>query len=245
MLTLGKCVLCSKEVSLVLDDAVRDGRDFPAGNSSGSRVSLLISPLAFLLSLGWLTRGLKDEDWQDLLKRHAGENFREFVGSRVCPECFPSDPDDDRENIDEERDDEDSDEDGDENSDEDGDDPVFGLLVRSDGNCKKVLVSSVREVCKILGCDSADYYYEREFAIWIYRSDRQSPRSKVNVYASSIANSFISGDCVLLYDLDNEGTRVDYWTNMGNQWFDSALFQMIERCNNDADAISFLERHRM
>ena len=83
MLVLGKCVLCSKEVSLVSDDAVRNGRDFPANHSSGSRASLLVSPLTFLLSLGWLTRGCKDEDWQDLLKQHAGENFREFVGSRV------------------------------------------------------------------------------------------------------------------------------------------------------------------
>ena len=236
MLKLGKCVLCDKDFSLVSDNAVDNGRDQPIFSSSESSVSLLVSPLTFLLSLGWLTRGRKDEDWQDLLKRYAGENFREFVGSQVCPACFPSDDDDD----------DDTGEDEDEDEDEEylDDDPVLGLLIRADGHCEKVSVSSVQEIREILGCTSSDYYYEREFAIWIYLSENQSPRTKVNVYASSIANSFISGDCVLLYDLDKEGNRVDHWTNMGEHWFDDALFQMMQRCNNDTDAIKFLEKHR-
>jgi len=250
MLILGKCVLCGKEVSLVADRKVGNGSDRPVVHTSRSQVSLLVSPTTFLLSLGWLTRGRKEEDWQDLLKRYTGENFREFVGSRVCPGCFPSDPHDDQENIGEEKDEDegDNDDEGDYDDDLDEDEeqsPVLGLLIRTDGRCEKISVKSVRHVCEILGCDSADYYYDREFAVWIYRSDSQSSRSKVNVYASSIANSFISGDCVLLYDLDKEGSRLDHWTDMGNHWFDNLLFQMIQRCNNDADAIAFLERHRM
>ena len=235
MLKLGKCVLCDKDFSLVSDNAVDNGRDQPIFSSSESSVSLLVSPLTFLLSLGWLTRGRKDEDWQDLIKRYAGENFREFVGSKVCPACFPSADDDD---------DDDTGEDEDEDEEYLDDDPVLGLLIRADGHCEKVSVSSVQEIREILGCTSSDYYYEREFAIWIYLSENQSPRTKVNVYASSIANSFISGDCVLLYDLDKEGNRVDHWTNMGEHWFDDALFQMMQRCNNDTDAIKFLEKHR-
>ena len=234
MLKLGKCVLCNKELSLFSDNAVGNGKDQPVSSSSESSVSLLVSPLTFLLSLGWLTRGRKDEDWQDLLKRYAGENFREFVGSQVCPACFPSADDDGAVDVDEDDDDE-------EYSD---DDPVLGLLIRADGHCKKVSVSSVQEIRDILGCASSDYYYEREFAIWIYLGENQSPKTKVNVYATSIANSFIPGDCVLLYDLDKEGNRVDHWTNMGDHWFDNALFQMIQRCNNDTDAIKFLEKHR-
>jgi hypothetical protein len=31
---------------------------------------------------------------------------------------------------------------------------------------------------------------------------------------------------------------------MGDHWFDDALFQMMQRCNNDTDAIKFLEKHR-
>ena len=234
MLELGKCVSCNKDFSLVSDNAVADGKDQPISSSSESRVSLLVSPLTFLLSLGWLTRGRKDEDWQDLLKRYAGENFREFVGSHVCPICFPS------------GDDESMDEDEDEDEDEEysDDDPVFGLLIRADGHCEKISVSSVQEIREILGCASSDYYYDREFAIWIYLSENQSPRTKVNVYASSIANSFIPGDCVLLHDLDKEGNRVNHWTNMGDHWFDDVLFQMMQRCNNDTDAIKFLEKHR-
>lgn len=239
MLKLGKCVLCSKSLSLVSDNEIEHGRDQPIFSSSESGISVLVSPLTFLLSLGWLTRGRKDEDWQDLLKRYAGENFREFVGSRVCPECLPSANEADDEDIDDE-DDEDV-EDVEEYSD---DDPVLALLIKSDGDCEKVFVSSVQEVCEILGCDSADYSYDREFAIWVYRSENQSPRSKVNVYASSIVNSFIPGDCVLLYDLDKEGNRVDHWTNIGDHWFDDVLFQMIKRCSNDIDAIKFLEQHR-
>lgn len=241
MLILGKCVLCGKEVSLVADSEVGNGSDRPVAHPSSSQVSLLVSPTTFLLSLGWLTRGCKEEDWQDLLKRYAGGNFREFVGSRVCPECYPSDPDDDQENI------HDDDDEGDDDEGDDDDElaPVLGLLIRTDGRCEKISATSVQDVCDILDCDSADYYYDREFAIWIYRSDSQSSRSKVNVYASSIANSFIPGDCVLLYDLDKKGSRVDHWTDMGNHWFDDLLFQMIQRCNNDADAISFLERHRI
>ena len=235
MLKLGKCVLCNKELSLFSDNAVGNGKDHPVSSSSESSVSLLVSPLTFLLSLGWLTRGRKDEDWQDLLKRYAGENFREFVGSQVCPACFPSDDDDD---------DDDTGEDEDEDEEYLDDDPVLGLLIRADGHCKKVSVSSVQEIREILGCASSDYYYEREFAIWIYLGENQSPKTKVNVYATSIANSFIPGDCVLLYDLDKEGNRVDHWTNMGDHWFDNALFQMIQRCNNDTDAIKFLEKHR-
>jgi len=267
MLILGKCVLCGKEVSLVADSEVGNGSDRPVIQLSSSQVSLLVSPTTFLLSLGWLTRGRKEEDWQDLLKRYAGENFREFIGSRVCPECFPSDPDDDQENTrdegaddegaddegadDEGADDEGADDEGadDEGADDEGADDEFaqvlGLLIRTDGRCEKISVTSVQDVCEILGCDSADHYYDREFAIWIYRSDSQTSRSKVNVYASSIANSFISGDCVLLYDLNKAGSRVDHWTDMGNHWFDDPLFQMIQRCNKDADAISFLERHQM
>lgn len=239
MVRLGKCVLCDKTLSLVSDNAVDDGEDRPGSRSSESSVSLFVSPLTFLLSVGWLTRGRQDEDWQELLKPYAGDNLREFVGSQVCPECFPSaDSDDD----DASNDDEDKDEDKDEEYSDD--DPVVGLLIRSDGECEHVSVASVQEVCEILGCDSADYYYDREFAVWIYRSEYQSPTSKVNVYASSIANSFIPGDCVVLYDLDKEGNRVDHWTSMGSYWFDEVLFQMIKRCNTDADAIKFLEPHR-
>ena len=235
MVRLGKCVLCNKILSLVSSISVADGDDRPSLGFSETSVSLLVSPLTFLLSLGWLTRGRKEEDWQELLKRYAGNNFREFVGSSVCPECFPSADDDD------EADDDDAEVDDDDYSD---DGPVTGLLIRADGRCEKISVASVREVCEILGCDSADYYYDREFAVWIYRSGLQSPKSKVNVYASSIANSFIPGDCVVLYDLDNQGNRIDTWTNMGSHWFDEVLHQMIERCNNDAKAVKFLEQHR-
>ena len=238
MLKLGKCVLCNKELSLFSDNTVGNGIDQPISSSSESSVSLRVSPLTFLLSLGWLTRGRKDEDWHDLLKRCAGENFREFVGSQVCPACFPSADDaDDDEAVD-------VDEDEDEDEEYSDDDPMLGLLIRADGHCEKVSVSSVQEIREILGCASSDNYYEREFAIWIYLGENQSPRTKVNVYATSIANSFIPGDCVLLYDLDKEGNRVDHWTNMGDHWFDNALFQMIQRCNNDTDAIKFLEKHR-
>jgi len=235
MLKLGKCVLCNKELSLFSDNAVGNGKDQPVSSSSESSVSLLVSPLTFLLSLGWLTRGRKDEDWQDLLKRCAGENFREFVGSQVCPACFPSADDDEAVDVYEDDDEEEEYSDG---------DPVLGLLIRADGHCEKVSVSSVQEIREILGCASSDYYYEREFAIWIYLGENQSPRTKVNVYATSIANSFIPGDCVLLYDLNKEGNRVDHWTNMGDHWFDDTLFQMVQRCNNDTDAIKFLEKHR-
>ena len=236
MVRLGKCVLCNKVLSLVSSISVADGDDRPSSQSSETSVSLLVSPLTFLLSLGWLTRGRKEEDWQELLKRYAGNNLREFVGSNVCPECFPSAEDDgEGDEVDDEVDHEE------EYSD---DDPVVGLLIRSDGECEHVSVASVQEVCEILGCDSADYYYDREFAVWIYRSEYQSPTSKVNVYASSIANSFIPGDCVVLYDLDKEGNRVDHWTNMGSYWFDQVLFQMIRRCNTDADAVKLLEPHR-
>ena len=218
MVRLGKCVLCNKVLSLVPSISVADGDDRPSSQSSETSVSLLVSPLTFLLSLGWLTRGRKEEDWQELLKRYAGNNLREFVGSNVCPECFPSaDDDEDEEDEDEDEDEEDEDEDEDEEYSDD--DPVVGLLIRSDGECEHVSVASVQEVCEILGCDSADYYYDREFAVWIYRSEYQSPTSKVNVYASSIANSFIPGDCVVLYDLDKE-------------------------CNTDADAVKLLEPYR-
>lgn len=245
MVKLGKCVLCDKVLSLVSDNAVDDGDDQSGPKSSGPGISLFVSPLTFLLSLGWLTRGRQDEDWQDLLKRYAGENFREFVGSRVCPECFPSADDDEGEG-----DDDDDDDDADADADDDNDNeysadvPVTGLLIRADGRCEKISVASVQEVCEILGCVSADYNYDREFAVWIYRSEHQSPKSKVNVYASSIANAFIPGDCVVLYDLDKEGNRVDHWTNLGSHWFDEVLYQMIERCNNDAGAVKFLERHQ-
>jgi len=158
MLILGKCVLCGKEVSLVADSEVGNGSDRPVVHPFRSQVSLLVSPTTFLLSLGWLTRGRKEEDWQDLLKRCAGENFREFVGSRVCPGCFPSDPHDDQENIGEERDD-------DEGDDDDEFAQVLGLLIRTDGRCEKISVTSVQDVCEILDCDSADYLYDREFAI--------------------------------------------------------------------------------
>ena len=245
MVRLGKCVLCNKVLSLVPSISVADGDDRPSSQSSETSVSLLVSPLTFLLSLGWLTRGRKEEDWQELLKRYAGDNLREFVGSNVCPECFPSADDDEDEDEDEEDEDEDEDEeDEDEEEEYSDDDPVVGLLIRSDGECEHVSVASVQEVCEILGCDSADYYYDREFAVWIYRSEYQSPTSKVSVYASSIANSFIPGDCVVLYDLDKEGNRVDHWTNMGSYWFDQVLFQMIKRCNTDADAVKLLEPYR-
>ena len=60
MLKLGKCVLCNKELSLFSDNAVGNGKDQPVSSSSGPSVSLRVSPLTFLLSLGWLTRGRKD-----------------------------------------------------------------------------------------------------------------------------------------------------------------------------------------
>jgi hypothetical protein len=241
MLKLGKCVLFGKDLSIVFDGSVGNGMYLPGFRSSETSVSLFVSPLTFLLSLGWLTRGCKEEDWQDLLRQYADENFREFVGSKVCPECFPSADDDDtpeKEEVDTGEDDED---DEDEYSD---DDPVIGLLIRADGRCEQVSVASVEEVREILGCDSVDYNYDREFAVWMYRSEHQSPKSKVNVFVSSIANSFIPDDCVVLYDLDREGNRVDHWTDLGSHWFEKVLHQMIERCNNDADAVKFLEQHR-
>ena len=231
--------MCSKDLSLVFDSSVQNGTDRLAFRSSGLSVSLYVSPLTFLLSLGWLTRGCREEDWQDLLRHSAGENFREFVGSQVCPECFPSADANDQDKDDD--DEEDEEEDDEEYSDEI---PVTGLLIRADGRCEQVSVASVEDIREILGCSSVDYNYDREFAVWIYRSEHQSPKSKVNVYVTSIANSFIPDDCVVLYDLDKEGNRVDHWTDLGSHWFEKVLHQMIERCNNDVDSVKFLEKHR-
>ena len=47
------------------------------------------------MALGWLTRECKEEDWQDLLRQYAGENFRKFDGPQVSLECWLNADDDD------------------------------------------------------------------------------------------------------------------------------------------------------
>jgi len=107
------------------------------------------------------------------------------------------------------------------------------------------LVSENKSASEILKCTDIEYFYDRENGIFVYYSLDAAQESELpNVYGSALCNSYIAGDCLVISDLDSGLNRRSEYMNLTDDWFDPAILKMIQRCNTDADARAFLQRHK-
>jgi len=188
--------------------------------------------------MGWLVLGRSKEIWSGFVKSHAGVDLQEFVQSATCPTCFPSDTTSDSSRKPFKPDSE-------EELDDDPPAKVQSLLIKSNGDSKRVWVSDETLASDVLQCDDVEYYYDRDNGVFVYFSlDAVRNSSLPNVYGSALSNSYVAGDCLVISDLDSDLNRRSDYTDLTNDWFDPAFFQMIKRCNTDKDALRFLQQHK-
>jgi hypothetical protein len=237
-LILGTCVLCAKEFRAVSDIELYESKEFWFRGKGDQHQYLSISKLTYLLVMGWLILGRSKEIWSGFVKSHAGVNLQEFVQSSTCQNCFPSDTSSDSSRRPSQKDPE-------EDLDDDPPTEVQSLLIKSNGDSMRVLVSDDVLASDVLKCDDVEYYYDRDNGVFVYFSLSAVRGSAIpNVYGSALCNSYIAGDCLVISDLDSDSNRTSDYTNLTNDWFDPAFFKMIQRCNTDTDAIGFLRRHK-
>jgi hypothetical protein len=233
-LILGTCVLCASEFRGVSDIDLSGSEESWFRGKGDRHQYLSISKLTYLLVMGWLVLGRSKDVWNSLVKAHAGVDLLEFVQSSTCPSCFPSDNPSDSTRRSSEND-----------FTDEIPEEVQALIMRFNGEAESVVVSSTMTASKILNCDDAEYYYDRDNGVFVYFSLQAVQKSALpNVYGSALCNSYVAGDCLIISDLDSDLNRQSEYTNLTSDWFDPAFFKMIQRCNTDADTRAFLQRHK-
>ena len=237
-LILGSCVLCATEFRVVPDENKSGNEELWFAGRNEFHPFLGVSRLIYLLVMGWLVLGRPKEVWNGFVKDHAGVDLQEYVQSATCPTCFPSDTTSDSSRRP-------SQPDSEEDLDDDPPTKVQSLLIKSNGDSKRVWVSDEILASDILRCDDVEYYYDRDNGVFVYFSlDAVRNSSVPNVYGSALCNSYVAGDCLVISDLDSDLNRRSDYTDLTNDWFDPAFFKMIKRCNTDKDAVAVLMRHK-
>jgi hypothetical protein len=237
-LILGTCVLCASEFRAVSDIELSESEEFWFRGKGDQHQYLSISKLTYLLVMGWLVLGRSKEIWSGFVKSHAGVDLQEFVQSATCPTCFPSDTTSDSSRRPSQQDQE-------EDLDDDPPAKVQSLLIKSNGDSKRIWITEELRPRDALECADVDYYYDRDNGVFVFFSlDAVHESALPNVYGSALCNSYIAGDCLVISDLDSDSNRTSDYMNLTSDWFDPAFFKMIQRCNTDTDAISFLQQHK-
>jgi hypothetical protein len=237
-LILGRCALCATEFRVVPDESNSGDEEFWFAGKNEFHPFLNVSRLNYLLVMGWLVLGRSKDVWRSLVKEHAGDDLQEFVQSATCPNCFPSDTTSSSPKRP-------SQEDSEEELEDDPPAKVQSLLIKSNGDSKRVWVSEEMRARHILQCTDTEYYYDRDNGVFVYFSLDAAQESAVpNVFGSALCNSYVAGDCLVISDLDSDLNRRSDYMNLTNDWFDPAFFKMIQRCNTDGDAIAFLQQHK-
>ena len=237
-LILGSCVLCVTEFRVVPDENKSGKEEFWFAGKNQFHPFLEISRLSYLLVMGWLVLGRSKDVWNDFVNDNAGADLQEFIQSTTCPNCFSGDATSNSLRRP-------SQQDSDEYLDDDPPAKVQSLLIKFDGASKRVWVSDEMLASDILQCTDVEYYYDQDNGVFVYFSlDAVRNSLRPNVYGSALCNSYVAGDCLVISDLDSDSNRRSDYMNLTNDWFDPEFFRMIQRCNTDEDAISFLQQHK-
>lgn len=237
-LILGTCVLCAREFRVVPNIKLSESEEFWFKGEGNRHQYLSTSRLTYLLVMGWLVLGKSLDVWNGFVTGHAGANLQEYAQSATCPTCFPSDTTSDSSRRP-------SKPDSKLGLDDNPTAKVQSLLIKSNGDSKRVLMSDKMLASDVLRCDDIEYYYDRDNGVFVYFSlDAVRNSSLPNVYGSALSNSYVAGDCLVISDLDSDLNRRSDYTDLTNDWFDPAFFKMIKRCNTDKDALRFLQQHK-
>lgn len=241
MQILGKCVLCRRDVGVIPDISLRLSKEVRRKASEDS-IAVWVSLRVCLLVIGGQITRFKNSEVLDLIKKSCGSNVREFLGSRICPDCFPADQQDDEDVSDEDSTDENEESVDDEDYleyDEDGEpiqQPVRALLVRADGSSSAVTVKDSDDLTEHLGLQDGDvdHSYLRELGVFVYFDGWAAQRlSPLNSYLAILGGGPVRGDVIIVSDIDQNETRSPVWQDLPDDWLDSRLSRVIEIVNTD------------
>lgn len=236
MQLLGKCVLCRRDFGVVPNISLRLSKEV-RWKASEDSVALWVSLRVCLLVIGGQVTRFKNPEVLDLIKKSCGSNVREFLGSRICPDCFPADQQDDEDVSDEDEesvDDEDFLED-----DEDGEpiqQSVRALLIRADGSSSAITVKDFDDLTEHLGLQDGDvdHSYLRELGVFIYFDGWATQKlSPLNSYLAILGGGPVRGDVIIVSDIDRNETRSPMWQDLPEDWLDSRLSRVIQIVNTD------------
>jgi hypothetical protein len=245
MQLLGKCVLCRRDFGVVPNNSLRLSKEVRRKASEDS-VSMWVSLRVCLLVIGGQITRFKNSEVLDLIKKSCGSSVREFLGSRICPDCFPADQQDDEDvsDEDEEYDEDSTDEDEESDDDfleydEDGEpiqQPVRALQVKADGSSSAVTVKDFDDLTEHLGLQDGDvdHSYLRELGVFIYFDGWAAQRlSPLNSYLAVLGGGPVRGDVIIVSDIDQNETRSPVWQDLPEDWLDGRLSRVIEIVNTD------------
>jgi hypothetical protein len=258
MQLIGSCVLCSRNFGVVAEIKL-DGFDEGKPRVSDDEVTLPVAlGVVLLVTGGQLTRFRKSEV-VELIKSGSGPNVREFLMSRTCPACWPSDPDESDDSYsfeddeyqdenDDEYDGDDEYEDGademsedefDEEYDDDGEPiqrPVRALKVEASGRATVVMVKDTSDIARELQLErsAVDHSYLGQLGVYIY-FDGHSAQKKLplNSYLAVLGGGPVRGGVVVVTDISRQNLRTPLWQDLRNEWVDERLFEVIAIVNSD------------
>jgi len=252
MQLIGSCVLCSRSFGLTAEIKL-DGFDEGRPRVSDDEVTLPVALGVVLLVIGGQLTRFRKPEVIELIKSGSGPNVREFLMSRTCPACWPSDPDEiddsssyeddesEYENDDECEDgaDEMSEDDSDDEYDDDGEPiqrPVRALKVEANGQATVVKVKDFGDIARELQLERTDMdnSYLAQLGVYIY-FDGYSAQKKLplNSYLAVLGGGPVRGDVVVVTDISRQNLRTPLWQDLRNDWVDERLFEVIAIVNTD------------
>lgn len=239
---LGTCAFCSRTFGVNFDlslSGVNEGKV----KYDDSSVELAVSLGVVLKVIGYQITGFRSSEVLNLVKAGSGLNVNEYLGSRICPACFPDQQSSGTiyTNIDNEPDDDEYDDDFTEYDDngEPIQQPVRALKVGASGSTSVIHVDGFGALAENLSLDreNLNYTYIRELGVFVFFDDRASQRkADLNCYISVVVGGPIHGDVVVVSDFDEYNTRSSLWRDLRDDWFSSQLLKTVKIINSDPDA---------
>lgn len=239
---LGTCAFCSRTFGVNFDLSLSGANEGKAKYDDSS-VELAVSLGVVLRVIGYQITGFRSSEVLDLVKAGSGLNVNEYLGSRICPACFPDQKSSGTNytNIDNEPDDDDYEDDFTEYDDngEPIQQPVRALKVGASGLTSVIHVDGFGTLADNLSLDreDLDYTYIRDLGVFVYFDDQATQRNAdLNCYISVIVGGPIHGDVVIVSDIDEYNSRSSLWRDLRDDWFSSQLLDTVKIINSDPDA---------
>jgi len=245
MQVIGSCVLCGRDFGVVAEIEL-DGFDEGRPRISNDNVALPVPLGVTLLVVGGQMTGFRKPEVVELIKGGVGRNVREFLGSRICPACWPDDPDEfaNPSSTDADGDYEEESDDGiDEHSEQDYNDdddpiqrPVRALRVEVEGQTSLVEVANFDDIARELHIKASDvdYSYLGQLGVYIYFDglsvQKQLP---LNSYLAVLGGGPVRGDVIVVTDISRDNHRTTDWHDLRSDWVDHRLFGVISIVNSD------------
>ena len=237
MNNIGNCVLCRRMFGFRVSERLRGKAEGQAFEEDGNSILPVSIGVGLLLTGGQIS-GFSNPEIQKLIKDASGINIKEFLGSRVCPLCFPSSDEQDDITVSKMYVADDEDEDYEEERDR----PVQVLRVTTHNGVSSLVVNNLKDMKEKSGIeDNFDSWYLRHLGVYFwYDGFAQQKKLPLNAFCSVLAGSGVRGNVMVIGDITKHLERTSDWQDLPEGWLQPQLARVIEIVNSDQQIVQLL-----